>query len=286
MRHVKNYEIGLNEINQYSNILPTKCGILLSGGEHDHFSSPCLFLFWILVFPPHRATFIFSNQSKHRRLMLKTLGRLSTSYRMKCKHLSLALKVLQNLIWSYIPSFSSCQTSPGTHCSPSRIAQVFPRYNKQTHTSLVLHILFLPFGIPSLFFSSGKTCLQFKTCIKCHLLWEVFLATHMQLSLPLTSPRTPQTLGIYRKRGLKYRKRCMSLHTHSQQVMLHIKGMRKYAGLPSALNHICRVIQGKTEGVWESRIWAVQKSLAMTLRYERAGFECHVPHILAFCSWG
>lgn len=72
------------------NISPNKNGTLLSRGELDHFSLPSRL--FVIVFPPHRLRVIFFKSIESWCLRLEILGRLSTSYRMKCKHLSLAVR--------------------------------------------------------------------------------------------------------------------------------------------------------------------------------------------------
>lgn len=114
---------------------------MLSRGELDHFSLPsCLF---VLVFPPHRARFIFFKSIESWYLRLEILGRLCTSYRMKCKHLSLAVKgssksdskLSFQLYLLTLPSMHTMLSFHNLSCIP---LQSMP-----TCTSLILHMLFL-----------------------------------------------------------------------------------------------------------------------------------------------
>ena len=110
-------------------------------GELDHFSLPsCLF---VLVFPPHRARFIFFKSIESWYLRLEILGRLCTSYRMKCKHLSLAVKGSSKSdsklsFQLYLLTLLSMHTMLSFHNLSCIRLQNMP-----TCTSLILHMLFL-----------------------------------------------------------------------------------------------------------------------------------------------
>lgn len=85
------------------------------------------------------------------------------------------LRLFKNLILSNVSSFTSCHTSlrhtllssQNALWSPSKIYQ---------HTPLWFCICY-PSYLKRPPFSSllEKTCLRFKTCFKCHLLWRAFL---------------------------------------------------------------------------------------------------------------
>lgn len=110
--------------------------------------------------------------------MLKTIGQLSTAHRIKNKHLSLISKVPRHLIPSHVFCFISYHTCQRcTLLSFQNFSRV-SQHKTLTHTALALHMLFLLIWIFSHFFFAGKTCLQFKTCIKCNLLWRASLDIH------------------------------------------------------------------------------------------------------------
>ena len=115
---------------------------MLSRGELDHFSLPSHL--FVIVFLPHRPRVIFFKSIESWCLRLEILGRLSTSYRMKCKHLSLAVRSS-----SKSDSKLSFQlyllTLPSTHTMLSfHSLSCFPLQNMPTCTFLILQMPFLP----------------------------------------------------------------------------------------------------------------------------------------------
>lgn len=133
MRSVESYRIGLK--GDKSIFYPMNMAL--------HFQEENLIIFLFLLFsfcsvPSSRHSQIYlTNQSTHGWLMLETLGGLSTSYRMKCKHLNLAFETLQNLIPSYAFSFIFCHTYHEATLLFFQNCSFVPQQNMLTCTSLV-----------------------------------------------------------------------------------------------------------------------------------------------------